>query len=192
MTCMQVGTKLFNLREPFTHDYDLRDAVKAISQICRFQGQSNGFYSVAQHCVVVSTLLDNTTPWDGLAHDLAEAYTGDLISPWKQLIREEAPNLWARIRTIEQAVENAFLFDGHHSEVKRGDLLALATERRDLIPAAPGLDDHWPDIDPIDYQIKPLTPVQAEKAWWARYKQLLARKKAPKPEAMGTFTRSVP
>ena len=188
MTIMQVGSKMFNLREPFTHEYDLREAVAATSRICRFQGRCKPFYSVAQHSVLVSVLLNDTTPWDGLAHDLAEAYTGDLISPWKQLIREEAPMLYARIKTIEQAVENAFLFDGHHSEVKRGDLIALVTERRDLMPTAPGLDDMWPEVEPLSYIIRPMTPEKAEKAWWVRYEQLLAKKKAPTPEALKLLT----
>lgn len=180
MTTMQIGDQAFDLRDPFVHDFSLADAVKALSNLCRFQGRTHKFYSVAQHSVLVSALCDATCPWDGLAHDLAEAYTGDVITPWKQLLREEGPLAYARLKTIEQAVENAFLFNGTRPEVKAADLVALVTERRDLLPRAPHLNAMWPAIEPLPYSVAIcLSPEEAEAAWWKRYQQLLARRQAP-------------
>jgi hypothetical protein len=172
---IQLGTQLFDYTDPFSHTPKLRDAVHAISNICRFGGHTR-FYSVAQHCVLVSVLA-KYRPWDGLAHDLAEAYYGDFPTPLKALIRDTCPLLAARLRTIDTLVEEAFLFDPHQDEVKKADTLALAMERRDLLPrcdAADGPDGAWAFLpkDLPEYIIRPLSPEEAEKAWWARYESL--------------------
>ena len=178
---LQVGGRTLDLLDPWQHQFSLKDAVKAISRTPRFSGHTTSFYSVAQHCVIVSVLCP-LRPWDGLAHDLEEAYIGDIPSPQKRLMETLAPLYAARLRNVSMAVESAFLCSGtSHAEVKKADLIALATERRDLLPTlVPPNASVWGELPPAaDYTVVPLPPEEAEKAWWKRYHQLVLLGKAP-------------
>lgn len=190
----QIGTQPFSYTEPWEHKFDLVQAVKALSFIPRFGGHVGG-YSVAQHCVLVSVIAKGHE-WDGLAHDLAEAYYGDFPTPLKALMRETAPTFMARIDAIDMAVEQAFSFIAGSIAVKRADQIALATERRDLLPKA--CAEIWQPLPPpLRYTIYPLLPAEAEAAWWKQYHVLLALGKAPKfpgvpPRLESVLTKSPP
>ncbi len=144
---------------------------------------------MAQHSVFVSVLAMNFggDPWSGLAHDLAEAYYGDFPSPLKAMIRATCPMLSARMNTIDTLIEDTFLFDPRQEFVKKADLIALVTEKRDLLPNSNRCIDIWKGFDsvmPSSYIITPLAPEKAEKAWWRRYFWLLDRKLAPAPDIL--------
>lgn len=180
----QIGEEPFDLIDPYAHIYRIRDAVRGLSKVCRFNGHVTcDHYSVAQHMVLTSVIaesIDPTQAWNGLAHDLAEAYTQDIISPLKWLIRDLGPIVYARLRTIECAVENAYKFR-MTDVVKLADRTALATEYRDLIPKSERCYSYWEGLPtPIAWVIKPLSAKEAEAAWWKRYEQLRAEGKAPK------------
>jgi 5'-deoxynucleotidase YfbR-like HD superfamily hydrolase len=70
-------------------DIDIRDIAHHLSHICRYTGASPVHYSVAQHCWLVSELLEQRHPHDydlqlaGLLHDAAEYLFNDLASPVK-------------------------------------------------------------------------------------------------------------
>ncbi len=72
--------------DPFeieAEDICIRDIAHHLSNICRFNGATQRFYSVAQHCVHVSTECPDGLALWGLLHDAAEAYIGDIIRPVK-------------------------------------------------------------------------------------------------------------
>lgn len=175
---VQIGKKLFDLVNPKAHDFDLREAVAAIARIPRFAGHGP-FYSVAQHCVTVSSLC--ARPWDGLAHDLAEAYYGDITTPMKRLIKRTSPPLRSVLDRIDKAVENAFMFSSSHPEVRRADQAVLEIERKSLLPELPlRLRFWWPlSLEPAPFTIIPLSPEDAEQAWWDSYHTLLEQRRAP-------------
>jgi uncharacterized protein len=65
---------------------NIEDIAAHLSKICRFNGACKDFYSVAQHCVLISEELIIYEPkiqMFGLLHDAAEAYMGDIIRPLK-------------------------------------------------------------------------------------------------------------
>ncbi len=70
---------------------DIRDIAHSLSQLCRYTGHTNLFYSVAQHSLLVSEKMPGgpAAKLVGLLHDAAEAYTGDLASPLKKWMRNQ-------------------------------------------------------------------------------------------------------
>ncbi|HGE8299586.1 TPA: HD family hydrolase, partial [Serratia marcescens] len=138
---------------------DIDDIAQALSNICRFAGHLDDFYSVAQHSVLVSRLVPPELALEALLHDASEAYCQDIPAPLKALLPD--------YRDIEASVDNVIrsLFGlplAHSPEVKHADLVMLATERRDL-----GIDDgdKWDILDGIaptdEFVIHPLNPRQA-------------------------------
>jgi hypothetical protein len=122
----------FYLSQPEKSIVIVSDIAYGLSNLCRFSGQMREFYSVAQHCCLVSDLMP--TPelaLQGLLHDAAEAYTGDLTSPMKSLMNGYKEQIEIPIeREIFRQLGVPFPMD---PEVKKGDLKALATEIRDLM-----------------------------------------------------------
>lgn len=148
----------------------IEDIACALSNLCRFTGQLQDFYSVAQHSVHVSYLVPPSFALDALLHDAAEAYIGDCSSPLKALL----PDYQEIEKRVELAIARKFGIRtlGKWPEVKHADLVMLATERRDL-----DLDDGtpWPmleDIEPAPMLLAPLNPRQARVAFLHRYNEL--------------------
>jgi hypothetical protein len=123
--------KWVHIRDPHPDEIDVQDIAHALSQTCRFFGHTDGFYSVAQHSVLVSQQVPASDALWGLLHDGAEAYLGDLARPLKR-----APEMqWYR------SLEERFLLcfaqkfglppDLPYS-VLRADAMLLATEFRDV------------------------------------------------------------
>jgi hypothetical protein len=77
--------QLLDLLDPSSITFDLEDIVTPLSRICRFAGQTQEFYSVAEHSVMVSYLAEEMggDAWQALWHDAAEALVGDVTSPLK-------------------------------------------------------------------------------------------------------------
>lgn len=84
--------KKISLTNPKSEDVCIEDIAKGLSNICRFAGQIQDFYSVAEHSVHVARLLqikghNRETVIAGLLHDASEAYIGDITSPLKAQLR---------------------------------------------------------------------------------------------------------
>ena len=107
-------------------DIDLLDIAHALSRLCRYAGHVPGFYSVAQHSVYVSKMLERRNPDDvelqllGLLHDASEAYLGDVIRPLKLAL----PDYQAIEANVEFAIGERFdlvVTDANRMEVKYCD-----------------------------------------------------------------------
>jgi 5'-deoxynucleotidase YfbR-like HD superfamily hydrolase len=71
-----------NPLDPDPAQLDAGDIARALANQCRFGGHSRVFYSVAQHCVIVSRVVeerggDVEAVFAALMHDAAEAYLGE-------------------------------------------------------------------------------------------------------------------
>lgn len=72
-------------------DADVQEVAHSLSRLCRFTGHTEVTYSVAQHSLLVASLVAQTDPdlaVVGLLHDAHEAYLGDISRPVKELFRE--------------------------------------------------------------------------------------------------------
>lgn len=196
---MQTYTgRAFFLQTPDVADIDIHDIAHALANSCRFFGHCSGFYSIAQHSVIVSELAVGLlragktaevgggagaacvrmTALAGLLHDAAEAYVGDIVAPLKQLLPD-----FARIeRGVEDAIAARFGLSqilanrtapsSIRDAVKKADLMALATERRDLLnPLHPftWIDLPAPRIEPI----VPWLPSKAKERFLSRFFALI-------------------
>lgn len=116
----------------------LQDIAHALAQINRYTGHTSRPYSVAEHSLLVAEIAKHAgaTPMLQLAallHDAHEAYTGDVSSPVKWALG----STWSAFeRTFEVGVRRHFglgsTFASQGRHIRHYDLVALATERRDL------------------------------------------------------------
>jgi hypothetical protein len=80
---------------PRVEDVCILDIAHALSNLCRYTGHVRKFYSVAEHCVLVSQVVPPEFAFIGLMHDAPEFVLNDLNRPTKHL-----PWLWG-YRRIE-------------------------------------------------------------------------------------------
>lgn len=154
--------------DPRPHQIKFVDIASALSKLCRFNGHCREFYSVAQHSVIVSRHCP-TKPLAGLLHDMAEAYVSDMPRPLKRQIFGYAE---AEDRMLAACAESigVNLADLYCDEVKHADLIALATEKRDLMGPEPA---PWMQLpEPAIETIVPLGPETAFALFHRRFKEL--------------------
>lgn len=159
----------FNFLQPEPSMVDIEDIAHGLSHVCRFAGQSNRFYSVAEHSVYVSMVVPPSMALHGLLHDAAEAYVGDVTAPLKRLL--------INYKLIEERAHLA-IFDHFNldpvmpPEIKEADLRMLATEQLVLMPPH---DDEWAliaGIKPYDRKIECMPPEQAKGFFMRRFEEL--------------------
>lgn len=172
----------FDLSNPSADMIDTLDIAHSLSMQCRFNGHTAEFYSVAQHCLLVADLVPAEHQLVALLHDATEAYVGDLVRPLKHGMREfcETQGIVSLYDHVEQRVWRAICtrFDlptELPACVQHADLIALATERRDLMPAHAGEWECLAGIQPADEPIERcLPPSEAGMLYHQRLLQLLA------------------
>lgn len=132
---------------------NIGEIAHSLSMINRFTGHCSRPYSVAEHSILVLDIARTMTDdpnvlMAALMHDAHECITGDVASPVKQVLGE----LWAEFEEMQQAR----LLAKHNllrvtldakDLIKRCDLIALATERRDLMPFDARVHAPWPILD---------------------------------------------
>jgi 5'-deoxynucleotidase YfbR-like HD superfamily hydrolase len=147
------------------------DIAHALSQICRFTGHTKEFYSVAQHSVLVCEAQETVREQRaGLLHDASEAYVNDLPSPMKSCINLGDYKLLEN--QVHAAINTKFMVnDGMTPNIKKADLRALFTEKRDVVMS--NIPYEWgKDIKPFDETIIPLQPKEAEKLFLDTFARL--------------------
>lgn len=84
--CIRTFTGIYmNVFEPTLEMICIEDIAHALSNQCRFGGHLPEFYSVAQHSLNCSYLMDNKElKLAALLHDASEAYLLDIPRPIKQ------------------------------------------------------------------------------------------------------------
>ena len=156
------------------YPYDVAEIAHCLARLCRFAGHTNGFYSVAQHSVLVAREVARTQARSdqgralvqaALLHDAAEAFCVDLPSPIKRL--PELAGYRTLIAEVERAIATQFdlLEVYQHPAIRQADLALLATERRDVLTTIrPDVTQEWPELPPPTHARihQLLTPVDAE------------------------------
>lgn len=146
-----------DLRRVGPRDISALDIAAALPKINRFTGHTTRPYSVAEHSLLVCELAQREFGVQqpqvllaALLHDAHEAYCGDISTPAKRALG------WAWT-DFEQPIENTVLYRygvlhaarQWHSIIKQCDLIALACERRDLMPEAGKRSRPWPALEGV-------------------------------------------
>lgn len=160
----------FNFLMPAKNAVLVTDIAHALARVCRFNGHTREFYSVAQHSVLVSEIVAPEFALVGLFHDATEAYIGDVTRPLKNLL----PDYRAIEARLQADIFKKLGLPEHiPAEVKTADLILLATEQRDLMPEH---NDEWAILKGIDLlpdSIVPWSSEEAEEYFLDRYRELV-------------------
>ncbi len=123
------GKKFYPL-DPRPEDVCIEDIAHALSLICRYNGHSRVFYSVAEHSYRMSLAEIRGNPKWFLMHDAAEAFLSDVPRPIKPMLPEFAQIEKSILKVIGEKF-NLGEFD--EAEILNADLIMLATEKRDVL-----------------------------------------------------------
>lgn len=113
-------------------DVRLDDIAWALSNICRYGGHCHRNYSVAEHTLVVASILPPRKKIFGLLHDASEAYLGDIPTPLKRRMPEFRAAEERAARTIAEAFgldPDAFVTEIATGDTKQADLIVLKHEQ---------------------------------------------------------------
>jgi uncharacterized protein len=174
-----VSGRWVNPFDPDPEQLVVEDIARALANQCRFGGHSRVFYSVAQHSVIVSRLVeerggDVEDVFAALMHDATEAYLGDMPHPIKHRSALGAAFKAAEDR-LEETINERFAIKRDVQGIKDADRALLATERR----AFSAERWHWPELDgvePLDVELVAWSPDEAAEAFASRYAELDARR----------------
>ena len=169
------GGKFWPL-EPEVGDVKIEDIAHALSQQCRWTGHTNKFYSVAQHCCLVSDQLPYEHQLAGLLHDASEAYLSDISRPVKHSPGFGEVYKVAEAR-LESVIASAFNVDYPWAPpIKDADNLLLHSEGRDLLNFTFGKTEEEAskagEKKYLPVTIEPWSPEKAEQEYLDRFRVL--------------------
>lgn len=164
------GGATFDYLKPANWKFDPVVVARSLSKICRYTGHSKVFYSVAQHSVLVSRLVNPEHAFAALFHDAAEIFMGDCNSPLKQLL----PDYKALEHKIEQAI---FPIIGipypSAAAIKMVDIALREHEQRDFMYIDTKPLKNFPSGYEVPNPIRALEHEEAFKEFMARYYELV-------------------
>ena len=170
----------FHLPVPRVEDFDPLDIAVALSRQCRYNGHTKRWYSVAEHCCLMSDWVLRQ-PWGtyedaltALHHDDAEAYIGDVARPAKQFM----PDFKIMENYIESVAAEAFGFQyPFPSWLKKVDTHILVDERAQVMRQS---GNKWftDSLEPVKLRLWNVAgrfPYLMRLAWLRRHEELTAR-----------------
>jgi hypothetical protein len=170
--------KHFHLFDASVEDIDIADITHALGLLCRYNGHTRSFYSVAEHSVMCSYLVPEEFAFDALMHDASEAYLSDIPKPFKSSIG----NYQEIEAAMQSRIAEKFGFTAPEpQEVKNVDVGILWLEAQALItskgswwhPQIKEAFDKYIDVRKLPDGGLPLwSPVYAQLMFEHRFKQL--------------------
>lgn len=160
-----------DLHDPRAVDVGRPDVIAGLTGTCRFAAQTEVFYSVAQHAIMVADLVECwLDPWQlelpeearsavllaALHHDSHEAFMSDLPAPVKRLLPGYEDIARKLDRAVHEAVGLALDLErtGAGTLIDRGDMAARCVEAEAIIPrASEFILEHAGRPDPEDLEL---------------------------------------
>lgn len=149
--------------QPNPEVVDINDIAHALSNLCRWGGHSNVFYSIAEHGIRLARLLPPDLKMIGLLKDAPKAYVGEAQRPLKRLPAMEG---WRDLRDRwALAIGGAFaLGQGIRFQpalVREYDERLTHAEKRDLLGPGDARESCNLRLAKCVESIAPMTPRQA-------------------------------
>jgi 5'-nucleotidase len=162
----------FEILNPKPEQIKIEDIAHALSQLCRFNGHTKYFYSVAQHSYLGSFLVPKEDALWFLLHDASESWLGDMTSPMKHLTKAGEAYLPIEKRIMHVVCEKFGLPEVQPPSVHAADVAMLHAEKEQLMGSVPW-DRKWGKlIKPADVKIKETAPRKIEKLFLKRFQEL--------------------
>jgi len=161
----------FDFLNPISEQINITDIAHSLSMQCRYTGHCSEFYSIAEHCLLVTELCPDEFKLYGLLHDASEAYLTDVASPIKPFLQN--------YKMMECKVMNAIytkyeLTEPFPEEVHLADMNALRIEIKRLMHSK---GEGWA-INKIittplpDIELECMTPQDAEMKFLEKFYEL--------------------
>ena len=162
----------FNPFEPDPEQIDPGDIARALANVCRFGGHTRAFYSVAQHSVIVSELVeerggDVEDVFAALMHDATEAYLGDMPHP----IKHRSP-LGAAFKEAEDRLEAVLRRALRDQAGRAGDQARRPRAAGHRAAAFSSISWDWPELEGVERaraRARGVAPDEAARRFSERY-----------------------
>ena len=163
--------------------YDIGAIAHSLSHVCRFTGHCRKFYSVAEHSVLVSRIMEDMglgDPLEGLLHDGVESVLADVARPIKSLLKDYK----ALEAALDIAMRKQFALPEQMTDgCKRADTIALMIEAREIMPNKGANFENIPDEDLLaakkaSYMIAAWSPENARERFMTRMHDIRRRTRA--------------
>lgn len=176
-----ISGKPFYPLEPRPEEIQIEDIAWALSHICRYTGHVKRFYSVAEHCVLLSLAAPPEAQLWALLHDASEAYLHDLPRPLKPHI----PDYKEIEDRLMMCVAERFGLELPEPQVVRDLDYRITFNEKAQILATPSIP--WTfQGDPIPgLRIRCWSPKVARRKFLDRYRQLAGGNRARIHTALG-------
>lgn len=156
-------------------DIPMFDIAHALSMNCRFNGHLQTFYSVAEHSVIVSEIVEAMASRKyalaALLHDISEAFVPDVPRPFKDLIAgfDDYEH-----RLLKAAAHTYKFRYPLHDTVKYVDKHIVRAEAEELYQKpCPKWVKAYDSIPMANRLIEGLTPWEARQAFMVRFATLM-------------------
>jgi hypothetical protein len=191
---MLSGRRL-DLLDPSPLDIEIEDIAHGLARVARWNGQTEGahIFSVAQHSLLVDAIGKRTAPnidrrWRlaVLLHDAPEYVVGDLISPFKAVLKDDYKKVEARLLHAvnlrfglpanwpEQLVKIVKAADRSAAYLEATKLAGFSeSEARRFFGASPALNSAM-----VKYYLKPWNAEAAKRRFLRRFAELSIKERA--------------
>ncbi len=154
--------------DPRVEEVHIEDIAHSLSMLCRYNGHCKYFYSVAEHCWLLSYAVPEQFRLEALIHDASEAYTSDIPRPFKY---SDSMSAFRDVEDLNAGVIYKFMgLDYPESPfVKEFDKRIVRNEGEVLLPHCTWFSglERIPDIE-----ITGFAPPEMEQLYLNRYYEL--------------------
>lgn len=159
--------------DPRAEDIHPEDIAHALGMLCRYGGHVREFYSVAEHCVLMSHAVPAEDALHALLHDATEAYVVDVPRPVKRYLtnyKDIENRVWGAISTrfgVSPVLPASVLAADNRIILNEKAVLLLDSE------------SEWPGFEklkPLDITIRAWSPARARLEYIDRLYDLLDAK----------------
>lgn len=148
-----------DLLAPLAGQIDIDDIAHGLAYQPCYNGQTCHFYSLAQRALLVASLVPLPQRLAALLHDAATAYFGDIAPALRQLL----PEITAIEKNLMLAISERFSLPASAAApIKRAQLIALATEQRDVKPSTGKTHGLPGQLAPVPRRIEFISPEEAQ------------------------------